>query len=200
MASRYESLVLDAIPPGCTRAVDVGCGNGGLTRELRGRGIRTVVGIDRDEPCIQRCRDHPAAGDIRYLVADVLTGGLEPASFGLVSAVATLHHMDARAGLVGLRGLVAPGGVLVVIGLARPDLPKDIPIEVTAHLVDRARRLANVVRRRGAAGGAPGFPIVWPPPERYATMRRLAGELLPGVRWRRHLLWRYSLVWINSAW
>jgi SAM-dependent methyltransferase len=193
MGSRYESLVLDAIPPGCTRAVDVGCGNGSLTRELRGQGIPTVVGIDRDGPCIQRCRDHPEAGDIRYLVADVLTGGLEPASFDLVSAVASLHHMDARAGLLGLRGLVAPGGVLVVIGLARPDLPKDIPIEVFAHIVERARRWP------GKADNAAGFPIVWPPPERYATMRRLARELLPGVRWRRHLLWRYSLVWINSA-
>jgi 2-polyprenyl-3-methyl-5-hydroxy-6-metoxy-1,4-benzoquinol methylase len=172
--------------------VDVGCGNGGLTRELRGRGVPTVVGIDKDESCIQRCRDHPEAGDIQYLVADVLTSGLEPASFGLVSAVASLHHMDARAGLLGLRGLVAPGGVLAVVGLARPDLPRDIPIEVAA-------RIAGVVRRRpGSTDGVPQPPIVWPPPERYATMRRLAHELLPGVRWRRHLLWRYSLVWINS--
>jgi hypothetical protein len=45
----------------------------------------------------------------------------------VVSAVASLHHMDARSGLIRLRSLVAPGGVLVVIGLARSDLPKDIP-------------------------------------------------------------------------
>jgi hypothetical protein len=30
-------------------------------------------------------------------------------------------------------------------------------------------------------------------------MRRLAAELLPGVRWRRHLKWRYSLVWTNRS-
>src|SRR5262249_15126858 len=92
MSSRYESLVLDAIPPSCKRAVDVGCGNGDLTRELRGRGIPSVVGIDRDGSCIQRCKDHPEAGDISYLVGDLLTSGLEPASFDLVSAVASLHH------------------------------------------------------------------------------------------------------------
>jgi hypothetical protein len=52
-----------------------------------------------------------------------------------VSAVASLHQMDARAGLTQLRDLVAPGGVLVVIGLARPDSPKDIPVEVAAQVV-----------------------------------------------------------------
>jgi 2-polyprenyl-3-methyl-5-hydroxy-6-metoxy-1,4-benzoquinol methylase len=192
MSSRYDWLVLDAIPAGCKRAVDVGCGNGSLTRELRGRGIPTVVGIDSDEACIQRCKDHPEAGDIGYVVGDVLTGALQPASFGLVSAVASLHHMNARSGLIQLRSLVAPGGVLVVIGLARSDLPRDIPIEVAAQIVSRVRRQPS------KADNIPKPPIIWPPPERYATMRRLARDLLPGVSWRRHLLWRYSLVWMNA--
>jgi 2-polyprenyl-3-methyl-5-hydroxy-6-metoxy-1,4-benzoquinol methylase len=186
-------LVFDVIPPGCRRAVDVGCGNGDLTRKLRQRGIPEVVGIDRDRPCIERCKAHPEAGDIDYVVGDVLTSGLEPTSFDLVSAVASLHHMDARSGLVRLRDLVAPGGVLVVIGLARPDLPKDIPIEVAAAIVSRVRPEPN------KTDDTPKPPIIWPPPERYATLRRLAAELLPGVRWRRHLLWRYSLVWANPA-
>jgi SAM-dependent methyltransferase len=185
-------LVFDVIPPGCKRAVDVGCGNGGLTREIRSRGIPEVVGIDSDEACIQRCKEHPEAGDVSYVLGDVLTSGLEAASFDLVSAVAWLHHVDARAGLIRLRSLVAPGGVLVVIGLARPDLPKDIPIEVAAQIVSRIQQQPD------KDDGIPGPPVIWPPPERYATMRRLAGDLLPGVRWRRHLLWRYSLVWVNA--
>jgi hypothetical protein len=89
--------------------------------------------------------------------------------------------------------LVAPGGVLVVIGLARPDLPKDIPVEVAAQF-------ARLVRPEpGKTDGTPRPPIIWPPPERYATMRRLATELLPGVRWHRHLRWRYSLVWARPS-
>jgi 2-polyprenyl-3-methyl-5-hydroxy-6-metoxy-1,4-benzoquinol methylase len=210
MNSRYESLVLDAIPAACKRAVDGGCGNGGLTRDLRARGIPSVLGIDSDGPCIQRCKDHPEAGDICYLVGDLLTSeleqtslaqaGLAQASFDLVSAVASLHHMDVRSGLIRLRSLVAPGGVLVVIGLAKPDLPKDIPIEVAAQIVSGIRRrlVSGVRRRPSTADSVPKPPIVWPPPERYATMRRLAREVLPGVRWRRHLLWRYSLVWRNA--
>ena len=192
MSSRYESLVFEAIPPACKRAVDVGCGNGELTRTLRQGGIPEVVGIDRDQTCIARCKAHPGAGDISYVLGDVLTSELEPASFGAVCAVASLHHMDACSALVRLRDLVAPGGVLVVVGLARPDLPKDIPIEVIAQLVSRIRLRPNKTDEAVPA------PTIWPPPERYATMRGLAAELLPGVRWRRHLLWRYSLVWRNQ--
>src|SRR6266536_3084023 len=114
MAARYESLVFDVVPAGCKRALDVGCGNGELTRELRDRGVPQVVGLDRDGPSIQRCRDHPEVGNIRYVLGDIRTSDLEPASFDLVSAVASLHHLDARSGLVRLRSLVAAGGVLVV--------------------------------------------------------------------------------------
>ncbi|MFF5289111.1 class I SAM-dependent methyltransferase [Paractinoplanes globisporus] len=193
MSSRYESLVLDAIPAGCRRAADIGCGNGELTRDLRRRGIPEVVGLDRDEPCVQRCRLHPDAGDIRYVVGDLRSTDLAPQGFDLVSAVASLHHLDAREGLLRLRSLVAPGGVLVVVGLARPDLPRDLPIEVAAQIAGRFRR------RTADPAGDPLAPIVWPPPERYSTMRHLARELLPGVRWRRHLSWRYSLVWARSS-
>jgi hypothetical protein len=38
-------------------------------------------------------------------------------------------------------------------------------------------------------------PIVWPPPLTHAAMHRLAARVLPGARLRRHLYWRYSLVW-----
>ena len=192
MSSRYESLVFDAIPAGCKRALDVGSGNGEITRELRRRGVPEVVGLDRDEPCVQRCLNHPAAGDIRYVVGDLSTADLAPNHFDLVSAVASLHHMDAREGLLQLRRLVAPGGVLVVVGLARPDLPRDLPLEAAAQIAGGFRR------RSAQPDGEPSAPIVWPPPERYSTMRCLGDELLPGVRWRRHLMWRYSLTWVNG--
>jgi SAM-dependent methyltransferase len=119
----------------------------------------------------------------------VLACPLEAGSFDLVGAVASLHHMGARPGLARLRDLVAPGGVLIVIGLARPDLPKDIPVEVAAQV-------ARLVQPEpGKTDGTPRPPIIWPPPEHYGPMRRLAAELLPGVRWHRYLRWRYSLVW-----
>ncbi|HEX9042344.1 MAG TPA: hypothetical protein VF838_15170 [Trebonia sp.] len=31
------------------------------------------------------------------------------------------------------------------------------------------------------------------------AVRSTAGRLLPGVRYRRHLLWRYSLIWLKPT-
>ncbi len=47
----YQRLILDRIPPNTTRALDVGCGEGMLTRALRQR-IPDVVGIDQDGPSL----------------------------------------------------------------------------------------------------------------------------------------------------
>src|SRR5262252_1803270 len=83
----YHRVILDAIPPGCERALDVGCGTGALTRRLKGR-VPHVTGIDRDERSIQLARTHAGAAGIRYLQADFLTAPLKPASADLVTSVA----------------------------------------------------------------------------------------------------------------
>jgi SAM-dependent methyltransferase len=184
----YHRVILDAIPSGCRRALDVGCGEGTLTRELRRR-IPKVVGIDSDHASIAVARAHPAAGDIEYVEDDALAFELEPASFDLVTAVASLHHMNAEPALLLLRSLLRSGGVLAVIGLARPS-PNDWPLDAAAILPNRARGL------RARYWQHPS-PIVWPPPESYASMRQITARVLPGARFRRRLYWRYTLVWVK---
>jgi ubiquinone/menaquinone biosynthesis C-methylase UbiE len=43
----YHRVILDAVPPGCRRSLDVGCGEGMLVRDLRSV-VPHVTGIDRD--------------------------------------------------------------------------------------------------------------------------------------------------------
>jgi hypothetical protein len=108
----------------------------------------------------------------------------------VVASVATLHHLDARAGLLRMRELVAPGGLLGIIGLAS-----------VGSVSDAARSslgaLANVPYQRatGRTYWEHHAPIVCPPPETYGAMRRLTAELLPGALWRTHVFWRYSILW-----
>jgi SAM-dependent methyltransferase len=188
---------MDAVPSGCERALDVGCGTGALTRRLK-RLVPHVTGIDRDERSIQLARAHPGAAGIRYLLADFLTAPLEPDSADLVTSIASLHHMDAGAALRRMADLLRPGGVLAVVGLARASSPADLAPEIPAVIGTQLRQAASAVRRRGEAGGpATAYtpPVIWPPPLTYRDMRRLATDVLPGARYRKHLYWRYSLVW-----
>src|SRR5215467_15965902 len=146
----YHRVILEAIPPGCERALDVGCGTGALTRRLMHL-VPHVAGIDRDERSIRLARAHPGATGIRYLQADFLTAAFEPASLGLVTSIASLHHMDARAALRRMSDLLRPGGVLAVVGLARASSPGDLAPEIPAVIGTQLHRAASAIRRRTGA-------------------------------------------------
>lgn len=122
------------------------------------------------------------------MLGDFLSHPFEPGSFDVVTSVAALHHMDASAALQLMRDLLRPGGVLAVLGLARADLPADIPVLLAGVVATRFHHLTKTV------WSSPS-PTVWPPPDTYSGMRCLAERVLPGVRYRRHLLWRYTLTW-----
>lgn len=183
----YHRVVLEAVPAGARRALDVGCGEGKLARDLRAV-VPEVVAIDQDAPTLERARQ--VGGDIEYVVGDVLTHDLEPASFDLVASIATLHHLDAEAGLRRLGELVRPGGTLVVVGLARSQYPCDAVPDLAGAVATRVHKVTKTYQEVDA-------PMVWPPPLTYAETRALAVEVLPGVTYRRHVLFRYSLTWVR---
>jgi hypothetical protein len=100
--------------------------------------------------------------------------------------------MDAGAGLTQMHLLLRPGGTLVVVGLARRRFPRDVPFEIAAVLGNALHRMTKGYWEQTA-------PTVWPPPLTYTQMRRVAERVLPGARFRGHLLWRYSLTWTKPT-
>jgi SAM-dependent methyltransferase len=192
----YHRVILAAVPAGCERALDVGCGQGALTRALR-QLVPRVTGIDRDLRSIEIARAHPAAGAIGYLLGDFLAAPFGPGSFDLVTAVASVHHMDTEAALRRMAELLRPGGVLAVIGLARGVTLADAYLLPPAVIGGRLHKAASA--RRGPARRGYLSPVAWPPPLTYPATRRLAARVLPGARYRRRLYWRYSLVWTKPG-
>jgi hypothetical protein len=99
--------------------------------------------------------------------------------------------MDAPAALRRMRELLRHGGTLAVLGLPRRRYPLDLPRDAAATVIGRGYRL---VKRHWESPA----PIVWPPPHTFPEIRELAERLLPGASVRRHLLWRYSLLWMKQ--
>src|SRR5260370_35817114 len=56
----YHRLIIDVIAPDCQRSLDVGCGQGALTRRLRPL-VPDVAGMDRDERSIPLARTRAQA-------------------------------------------------------------------------------------------------------------------------------------------
>jgi len=186
----YHPLIVAAVPPGA-RVLDVGCGEGILTRELAAR-AGSVLGIDVDAASIERARATTTERNVDYVCADVMRHPLAVANFDAVVSVATLHHLGTEAGLMRLSELVRPGGVLAVLGLASSELPRDLAREFAAAIATRLYRLRRGYWEHSA-------PKVWNSPDSYSEVKRVAQRCLPGVTYRRYLLWRYSLVWLSPA-
>lgn len=187
----YHPVVLRAVPDGSVRVLDVGCGEGELARALSGQ-VGEVVGIDLDAPTVERARRDAAADNVEYVVGDFLTYDFMPGSFDAVVSVVALHHMDMAAALARMRELVRPGGRIAVVGVARSRYPADLGFDLAGAIATRLHKLTKTFRETSA-------PKVWPPPLSFSETRRLATPILPGVRYRRHILWRYSLLWTNPV-
>jgi len=173
------------------RALDVGCGEGVLTR-LLAQSCTSVIGIDPDEPSIALARSTSSPPNVDYVHGDVMSFAFEPESFDLVVAVLMLHHVDARAGLLRFRELVRPGGRIGIIGIGATDLPRGIPHEIARTIATRLHRLNKTYWEHSA-------PLVWPPPHTDREYRRIAQEILPGSTFAVHLLRRHTITWTKPA-
>ena len=89
---KYGEAVLDLIDaaPGAL-AVDLGCGNGGLTGKLIERGYR-VVGVDASTPMLALAKERYP--DTTFLQADACTFQL-PEQADVIFSNAVLHWIDA---------------------------------------------------------------------------------------------------------
>lgn len=190
--THYFPVLARLVGPATRTVLDVGCGEGLLTRRLRAAGADSVLGLDVDAEQVDRARraagGSPERTGLDYVAGDVLSPLPElTRPFDLVTSVATLHHLPLEAGLRRLRDLVAPGGTLAVVGLTRPRTAWDRAVSAAAVPAARIAR-----RRRGEwEHGAPIAEVT----TSHAEVRAAAREILPGARLRRRLYWRYTLVW-----
>ncbi|MFJ5997844.1 class I SAM-dependent methyltransferase [Streptomyces sp. NPDC092370] len=191
--AHFHRWILRQLPGRAGSALDVGCGSGDLARLPAGR-AEHVHGIDADPEITARARElTPAGAPVTYTAADALTG-LGERSYDVITCVAVVHHLPFTEALQSFRDRLAPGGTLVIVGVARESTPVDhllgiasIPLDIVMALLKNwgrpaPRPVSMTARTR-------------PPDLAFPEVVREARAVLPGARVRRRLLWRYTLVW-----
>ncbi|MFC3894306.1 class I SAM-dependent methyltransferase [Lentzea rhizosphaerae] len=183
----YRRWLLRQLPSEVGSALDVGCGLGDLARSIR---ADEVTAIDASARMIERAR--ATSEKVRWIHGDVLTHDL--GRYDVVTAEASLHHLPLREGLTRLAGLTKPGGLLIVVGLYLTATRADHAMELVTL---PANALVGIAKAINGTGGKPHdteMPMVMTAPT-LPEIRAAAAEIVPGARIRRHLFWRYSLVW-----
>ena len=181
--------LLDRIPAGATSGLDVGCGEGETARRLRVC-VPAVVGVDPDLASIETARAFD--DDIAYVLGDLTSVDLPPASYDVVTAVAVIHHLDHCTALERLASFVRPGGVLLVVGLARSRSIRDLVRDAFDAVAVRRHTFRNDVWETPA-------PKVWPPPITHADARRVTREVLPDAVVERLPYFRYGITWTRPT-
>jgi trans-aconitate 2-methyltransferase len=151
---------------GPARVVDLGCGPGGLTRELHEHlGAATTVGIDSSAAMLAEAEAHAGgglsfrAGDMGDLDALALDGPLD-----VVFSNAALQWLPDHAGVLGRwAAALGPGGELAVQVPAMADQPSHRLIQELAGEAPYAEVLAGA-----APGDDPIRPVLRP--EEYARV------------------------------
>lgn len=185
--AHYHERLLEFVPKSCPRALDVGCGLGTFARRLS-RVANHVDAIDRDPAVVRQARQLSGqTPNIRFIEADFLSWETGE-SYDCISMIAALHHLPFDNAVTKAAQLLRPGGVLLVLGLDRaPSVFHAGARSLVAYPVSGYFRAVRQTSRVGAPIAEPTMTL----PE----IRQRADVLLEGALVRRHVLWRYSLVW-----
>jgi SAM-dependent methyltransferase len=198
----FHGWIVRNLPARRRTAIDVGCGKGVLAGKLAAY-FEQVTGIDRNADMAAeasaRLRGLPRVSIERSDFADFSpTPGAD-----LITMVAALHHLDLDDTLTRIPALLAPGGRLLVVGLARPDTLTDLAFDVVSGAANPVMGMIKhprAVRAPQRAGdGRPVMPPIMDPATTLAEIRDAARTHLPGAMIRRRMFFRYTLRWEKPA-
>jgi SAM-dependent methyltransferase len=178
-------------------ALEIGCGSGSFTRLMAQR-FRRVFALDLSPCMIEKAKElSHQYRNIDFQVADAMSYGFSSGEFGCVASIATLHHMPFEPILSKMKNALKENGTFLNLDLFKAESLADystaalaVPVNLILRWIKNGQIRESAETR--AAWAEHGRTDVYLP---LSQVRRTCAAVLPKARIRRHLLWRYSIVW-----
>jgi ubiquinone/menaquinone biosynthesis C-methylase UbiE len=193
----YHNFLLRQLPAHFDNSLDIGCGTGSFARRLAERS-QHVLALDLSPEMIRLARERSANfSNIDFQLANVRDVSFQARGFDCIASIATLHHLPLAEMMLKMKAALKPGGVLLILDLFEPEGATDavlnllaLPVSVGLRLIHYGRLLPQRAER--AAWNAHESHDLYP---KMNEVQALCDRFLPGAKIRKHLLWRYSIVW-----
>jgi ubiquinone/menaquinone biosynthesis C-methylase UbiE len=195
--NHYHDFLLKHIPPHCINALEIGCGTGSFSRVLAKHSGR-VLALDLSPNMIQvakeRSKQYP---NIDFQIADAMTWEFPADQFDCIVSIATLHHLPMEGILSRIKMALKTKGTMAILDLFQAEGLRDvftgalaIPLNSVLGLIRNGRlRESDRLQEAWAEHGRNDSYLT------LSQIKRVCDSLLPGARVRKHLLWRYSIIW-----
>ena len=199
--SHYHDFLLRHVPSPCRESLELGCGTGAFSRLLAARSDR-VLALDLSPNMIRIVEEHSALDpNINYRVADVMSHDVGAEQFDCIVSIATFHHLPSEEALLKIKRALKVNGVMLVLDLFKAEGIVDtlssgvaLPVSMGLRLFNGSRLIASQKARKAWARHGLN--------DSYLTLRQVRDvctDLLPGAEVKRHLFWRYSVVWKKAV-
>ncbi|KUO70564.1 MAG: hypothetical protein APF77_22050 [Clostridia bacterium BRH_c25] len=193
----YHKYLLRHMSEQCGLSLDIGCGTGEFSR-LLARKYEGVQGIDLSPEMIKKAIEISQGYDnISYSLGDILEHPLEENNYDCIVSIATMHHLPLERMLNIADKSLRQGGTFLVLDLYKQQSIVDfiysaaaIPINLlfmlfkTGHL----RKSEEEIKAWDEHGKHDNYLTI-------KEVKQACRNILPGAKVKRHLFWRYSLVW-----
>ena len=198
---QYQNYLIKYIPKNCNYILDVGCGTGELTKKLSLFG-KEIIGIDISENMVSEAEKRNYDEKIRYIKISV-EDYLEETDkrFDIIISIAALHHMNEEKILKMMRDKLTEGGKILILDLVQNKTIVDYFLTIIATILNPLvmlimnGRLRVSKNEREAWAGHFQY-------DKYLTIvdiKNIAKKILGKVKIKRHLFWRYSLVYNHNC-
>jgi ubiquinone/menaquinone biosynthesis C-methylase UbiE len=194
--NHYHSFLLKQLPTKGNTVLDIGCGTGEFSRLLAQR-FDIVVAIDLSPKMIEVAKQRSQHyRNIDFQVADILQWRFPLEQFEAIASIATFHHLAVKNLLPNLKAALKPGGKLVILDLLEHENVGDFWSDLIAVPLNWLFLLKNrPIQPSPAAIEAMREHLRSDKFLTRSQVKQIYPNLLPKAKIRKHLFWRYSVVW-----
>jgi SAM-dependent methyltransferase len=196
--NHYYNFLLKQLPFHSHNILEIGCGTGEFSRLLAKRADR-LLAIDLSPKMIERAKQNSEGYvNIDYQIADITNWQFPFEEFDAIASIATFHHLPIENLLPQIEKALKPGGKLLILDLIESETTIQ---DIFEDAIAIPSNLLLQILKNQKIGSTPEAIEAWKEHGRtdvYLTRsqaRQIYQTFLPRAIFRKHLFWRYSLVW-----